>query len=310
MEYRYLGKSGLQVSAIGLGGNTFGRTGMGPEETRRIIERALELGVNFIDSADIYNGGKSEELLGPVVADHRREIVLATKFGVRTGEGPNRAGASRAYIHAAVDASLRRLGTDYIDLYQVHQPDPRTPIEETLRALDDLVRAGKVRYIGASNSAGWQVADAAWTARAGHLTPLISEQPEYSLLKRDIEAELVPACLKFGVGLITWGPLAGGFLTGKYRRGEPLPPGTRLAGRTVYTKYLTDASFDLLERLEAFANERDHPVRELAIAWLLRRPAVSTIIIGAMRPEQLEENVRAAEWVLSDADMQELESGR
>ena len=306
MEYRQLGKSGLQVSAIGLGGNTFGRyadeTG-----TAAIIHRALDLGVNFIDTADTYGRGVSEELVGKAMKDRRRQAIIATKAAGAMGEGPNQAGASRQHLTDGVHDSLRRLDTDYIDLFQVHFPDPKTPPEETMRALDDLVRQGKIRYIGCSNYTAWQVCEAQWTAQVHHLNPFISVQPAYNLLNRRIEAELVPFCQAYGIGIIPYSPLASGFLTGKYRPGQPAPEGTRGYNSAMFNRILTDRNFETLEKLEDFAGKRGHTVGELAMAWLLARPMVCTIIAGATRPEQVEENVKAGEWQLSAEEVLELD---
>ena len=308
MEYRNLGNSGLQVSAVGLGTNNFGMR-IDEAQSAAVVHKALELGVNFFDTADVYGGrGKSEEFLGKALAGKRRDAIIATKFASPMGDGRGWSGASRGYIMHAVEASLRRLGTDYIDLYQVHFPDPNTPVEETLRALDDLVRAGKVRYIGCSNFSGWMVADAAWIARTQHLTPFVSAQNQYNLLDRRIERELVPACRKFGLGVLPYFPLASGFLTGKYRRGEPPPEGTRLAlwgprGQQL----LSDQNFDTLERLQAFASERGRSMLDLAVGWLASQPFVSSVIAGATKPEQLEANVKAGEWRLTPDELAEVD---
>lgn len=309
MEYRTLGRSGLQVSVVGLGCNNFGRR-LDREQTRAVVSRALELGVTLFDTADVYGpAGLSEEYLGDALKGHRRNVVIATKFGAPMGEGPLWSGASRRYIFEAVDASLRRLGTDYIDLYQVHFPDTRTPIEETMRALDDLVRAGKVRYIGCSNFAAWQVVEAQWTARSLHLTPFITAQNLYNLLDRRIERELVPACNAYGLSILPYFPLASGFLTGKYRRGQPPPPGTRLAAAgPMAERVLTDANFDTLERLEAFASERGHTMIQLAIGWLASQRHVGSVIAGATKPEQVDQNVAAAEWKLTPQELAEVDA--
>ena len=307
MEYRYLGNSGLQVSAVGLGTNNFGRR-MDREQTARVLHHALEEGVTFIDTANTYGGGLSEEFIGAALKGKRQQVVLATKAGMPIGEGPNQAGASRRHLMEQVEVSLRRLQTDYLDLFQVHAPDPRTPVEETVRTLDDLVRQGKVRYVGCSNYAAWQVCEAVWVARALGLTPMVSVQPEYSLMHREPERELLPFCERYGIGVIPYYPLAAGFLTGKYRPNEPVPAGTRLAGNErARQRFLTAENFALLGRLEAFAQERGHTVGELAIAWLLARPVVSTVIAGATTPEQVSANVRAGAWRLGPEDMAELE---
>lgn len=308
MEYRNLGHSGLQVSLAGLGTNSFGRR-CDYAQSEAVVHRALDLGITFFDTADVYGGGGlSEEFLGKALEGRRHDVLIATKFESATGEGPLRKGASRRYVMAAVQNSLRRLGTDYIDLYQIHFWDPTTPIEETMRALDDLVRRGDVRYVGCSNFAAWQVVEAQWVARSEHLNPLISAQNHYNLLERSIEAELAPACQKYGLGIIPFFPLASGFLTGKYRPGESPPPGTRLAGGGMGSRYLTEENFARLARMEEFAHARDHAVGELAVAWLASQPFVGSVIAGATRPEQVEENARAIEWRLTHDDLTELDA--
>ena len=308
MEQRNLGRSGLQVSVVGLGCNNFGRR-CDQEQTTAVVQKALELGVTLFDTADIYGPrGLSEEFLGKALQGHRRDAVIATKFVGPMGEGPLWGGASRRYIFEAVEASLRRLGTDYIDLYQVHFPDARTPIEETLRALDDLVRQGKGRYIGCSNFAAWQVVEAQWIARTQHLSPLISAQNQYNLLDRRIERELVPACNAYGLSILPYFPLASGFLTGKYRPGEAPPEGTRLAAGPMSERVLTEANFETLTKLESFAQSRDHSMLELACGWLASQPHVASVIAGATKPEQVEQNVRAAEWRLTAEERSEVDA--
>jgi aryl-alcohol dehydrogenase-like predicted oxidoreductase len=304
VDYRNLGNSGLQVSVAGLGCNNFGRR-LDAAQTRAVVDKAVELGVTLFDTADVYGpGGLSEEYLGAALKPHRRNVVVATKFMGPMGEGPLWAGASRRYIFEAVDASLRRLGTDYIDLYQVHFPDVKTPIEETLRALDDLIRAGKVRYAGCSNFAGWQVVEAQLIARAGGLSPFISAQNQYNLLDRRIERELVPACNKYGLSILPYFPLASGFLTGKYRPGEPPPEGTRLAAAgPMAERVMTEPNFHTLQQLEAFAAEREHTMVDLAVGWLASQPHVASVIAGATKPEQVEQNVAAATWRLSPDEL-------
>ena len=308
MEYRNLGASGLQVSAVGLGCNNFGRR-CDAAQTKTVVDKAIELGVTFFDTADIYGPrGLSEEYLGAALKEHRRNVVIATKFAGPMGDGPLWGGASRRYVFEAVDASLRRLGTDYIDLYQIHFPDVKTPIEETMRALDDVVRAGKARYIGCSNFASWQVVESQWVARGQHLTPFVSAQNQYNLLDRRIERELAPACQKYGLGVLPYFPLANGFLTGKYRPGEPPPEGTRLAamqGRGA-EQTLTDANYEMLGKLESFALERGHSMLDLAVGWLASQPFVSSVIAGATKPEQIEQNVAAATWKLTGEEMAEV----
>ena len=307
MEYRKLGRSGLEVSVVGLGCNNFGRS-CDVEQTKAIVHRALDVGITLLDTADSYGpGGLSEEYIGKALEGHRRDVVLATKFASPMGEGPMHGGASRRYIMNAVEDSLRRLDTDYIDLYQVHFPDPGTPLEETLRALDDLVRDGKVRYIGCSNFAGWQIASAHYIAEARNLTPFISAQPQYNLLDRRVEREIVPACKEFGLGVLPFFPLSSGLLTGKYRRGEDAPEGTRLAG-PMGERMLNERSFDTVERLEEFAQGRGHTILELAIGWLASQPHVGSVIAGATSPEQVEQNAEAGAWVLDAEELAEVDS--
>jgi aryl-alcohol dehydrogenase-like predicted oxidoreductase len=307
MEYRRLGRSGLKVSEIGLGGNNFG--GRADEESSlNIINHALEMGINFVDTADMYAQGRSEELVGKAVNGKRSQVVIATKFGYPGSVGPSEQRGSRNYILRAVDASLRRLNTDYIDLYYIHYPDSETPIEETLRALDDLVRTGKVRYIGCSNFAAWQLCEALWTSKLNNLESFVTVQSKYSLLDRSIERELVPCCQNYNTGVVPWGPLASGFLTGKYHRGQEVPIGARLANPpSIYRDVLTDANFDKLAELETFAGERGHSVAELAIAWLLSHPWLGSVIAGAMNIEQLSASVASADWKLTMEDIIELD---
>lgn len=306
MEYRTLGKSGLRVSAVGLGTNQFGGK-VDEAGVRHLIDRALDAGVNFIDTADIYTGGRSEETIGKAIRGRRDKVIVATKVGSRVGDGPNEAGASRQRIRDGVEASLRRLGTDYIDLYQIHRVDPKTPFEETMRALDDLVRAGKVRYIGASNYAAWQLCRSNDLAQMYGWTQFVSVQPHYHMLERDIERELVPYCQTFGVGIIPYFPLAGGFLTGKYKRGEQPPEGSRGASSSYVQRYFTPRNFTIVERLGAIAQAHGRTLAELAIAWLLSRPQVNTIICGVTSTEQLQVNVRAADWQLAPDVLDEID---
>jgi aryl-alcohol dehydrogenase-like predicted oxidoreductase len=304
MRYRQLGESGLTVSVIGLGGNNFGGR-IGLEETRSVVDAALDCGVTLIDTADIYgNRGGSEELLGQVLAGRREHVVLATKFGMDMGNGTVARG-SRSYIRRAVEASLRRLQTDYIDLYQYHAPDGVTPLEETLATLDDLITGGKVRYIGSSNFAGWQVADADWIAQTQHQARFVSAQNHYNLLERDAEQELIPSCVNRGVGVLPYFPLANGLLTGKYSRGQAAPPGTRLTGRE---SELTDDVFDKLEALERFGAEHGHSLLEVAIAGLAAMPGIASVIAGATKPEQARANAAAGDWELSPDHLAKLRS--
>jgi len=308
MEYRKLGNSGLKVSEIGLGGNPFGW--WADEETSiSIINHALEQGINFIDTADAYDRGNSETWIGKALKGKRDRVIIATKFGIPMGETPNQRGGSRYYILKAVDASLKRLQTDYIDLYQMHFPDPSTPIEETLRALDDLVKSGKVRYIGCSNFAAWQLCEALWTSRVNSLHSFVTVQPQYNLLYRQIEKELVPCCQAYGTGVIPYSPLAGGFLTGKYHKDEEFPPDGRLsAPDTPYARIFTDENWEKLVKYQSFASERGHTMGELAIAWLLSKPYISTIIAGGRKTEQVSANVSAAEWRLTPEETAEVET--
>jgi aryl-alcohol dehydrogenase-like predicted oxidoreductase len=313
MEYRKLGNSDLKASEIGLGSDTFGRD-IDEKATADIIDYALDSGINYIDTADVYGwGGRSETFIGQAIKGKRSRFIIATKFGVGVVEdspqGASREGlGSRDYIMKAIDASLKRLDTDYVDLYQFHMPDPTTPVEETLRALDELVRAGKVRYIGCSNFSGWELCEALWVSKAAGLCSFVSVEPRYHLLDRHIEEELVPCCQAYNVGIIPWYPLAGGFLTGKYRRGEALPPGTRFSTNpALYGRMLNDASFDQLDRLEKFAAERNRNMTELAIVWLLSHQWVSTVIAGVTKIKQVAANITAAGWKLSSDDMGQLD---
>jgi aryl-alcohol dehydrogenase-like predicted oxidoreductase len=306
MSYRRLGPSGLAVSVVGVGCNNFGRK-LDAEGTKEVVDAAIDAGITLFDTADIYGSphGASEECLGAALKGRRDEVVLATKFGLdMAGLNGNDfdARGSRRYIVRAVEASLRRLETDHLDLYQMHRPDPATPIEETLAALDDLVRSGKVRYLGNSNFAGWQIADADWTARAGNGTPFISAQNQYSLLQRGVEDEVVPACEHFGLGLLPFFPLDSGLLTGKYRRGEKPAAGTRLAGER-YQRWLDAADWDTIEALTTFGAERGHSLLDVAIAGLAARPAVTSVIAGATSAEQVRANAAAGAWELTADDI-------
>src|ERR1700737_182377 len=309
MEQRNLGKSGLRVSVVGLGCNNFGGR-IDLEATRKVVHKALDLGITFFDEADTYGEprGNSEGGRGEILGDRRKDIVLATKFARPMDAAGRFQGASRRYIIAEVEASLRRLKTDWIDLYQQHQPDPLTPIEETLRALDDLVRQGKVRYIGCSTLPGWQVVEAQWTARHHGLHHFISCQEEYSLLARGLDREMMPVLEASNLGLIPFRPLADGLLTGKYKRGAPLPAGTRLGNMArAAGRNLTDDNWAIVERLDGFAAERGRTPLELAFSWLAQRAAVASVIAGATRPDQREQNVRAAGWALTSDEMQEID---
>ena len=308
MEIRNLGHAGLRVSTIGLGCNNFGGR-IGLEATRAVIHKALDLGITLFDTADTYGErGGSETEMGQILGDNRKQIVLATKFANPMDDIGVKTGASRRYIMSALEDSLRRLRTDWIDLYQVHSPDPRTPIEETLRALDDLIRQGKVRYIGCSNFPAWQVTEARWTARGLGLNAFVSCQDEYSLIHRAPEAELLPAMRKYGLGLIPYAPLASGLLTGKYRRNMPLPPGSRLATtERLANRFLTERNWRLSEQLGDFAAGHGRSMLELAFSWLLAQPPVASVIAGATQPDQLEQNVKAGNWRLTTDELAEIE---
>ena len=310
MEYRKLGNSGLEVSTVGLGTNNFGRR-LDFDGTQKVIDACLDQGVTFIDTANVYSAGQSEEYIGKALGSRRNQVVLTTKASGRMGEGPNRKGNSRKHLTEEIEASLTRLNTDYMDLFQVHFPDRSVPIEETLRALDDLVRQGKILYVGVSNFSAWETAEAVLTSRNFGLSPVISLQSDYSLLQRDVEKEIIPFCTAFNIGMIPYYPLASGFLTGKYKRGEALPDGTRLAGMPdgpYRNRFLNEGNFEVLEILEDFAQQRGHTVLELAIAWLNSQPQVTSVISGATKAEQVEQNAQAADWTLSESDLQDLET--
>lgn len=303
MTYRRLGASGLEVSVVGIGCNNFGGR-MDAGEVQVVVDAALDAGINLFDTSDSYGNGASEELLGRAIKGRRDEVVVATKFASPLGTQPNnRGGGSRTYVMRAVEASLRRLGVDHIDLYQIHRPDPITPIEETLEALDDCVRAGKVRYLGNSNFAGWQIADADWVARSRNLHRFVSAQNNYSLLDRGVEAEVIPACERFGLGMLPFFPLASGMLTGKYRRGEAPPEGSRLASwpGDRAGRFMNDANFDVVEALDKVADDAGVSILHLAMGGLAAQPTVSSVIAGAVTAEQVVANAAAGTWV-PDAD--------
>jgi aryl-alcohol dehydrogenase-like predicted oxidoreductase len=291
---------------VGVGCNQFGGF-VDRDGTRAIVERALEAGINFFDTADTYgNRGASEEFLGDALAGHWGQAVVATKVQGTMGDGPNDGGTSRYHILSGVEASLRRLKTDHIDLYQIHNFDARAPLEETMRALDDLVRAGKVRYIGASNFAAWQLARANDIAEMKGWESFVSVQPHYHMLERHIERELQPYCQFANVGILPYFPLAGGFLSGKYQRGQAPEAGTRGARSPYVQKYLTDANFDLLDQLRPIAEAHGRSLGHLAIAWLLAQPQVASVIAGATRPEQVADNAQAAEWTLAPDEVAQI----
>ena len=307
MEHRNLGTSGLRVSVVGLGCNNFGMR-LGVDETRLVVERAIEQGITLFDTADMYGGrGGSEEQLGEVLGPRRKDIVLASKFGMAMSDDGTKIGGSRRYIMTAVEDSLRRLKTDWIDLYQLHQPDPLTPMDETLRALDDLVSQGKVRYIGCSNLPAWGVVDSQWISKTGGFSRFVSCQDEYNLLNRAVEAELLPAMQAHGCGL-PYFPLASGLLTGKYKR-DAMPDGARLTDMPKFANrtYVTEQNFDIVDKLDAFAKARGHTLLELAFSWMAARPTTASVIAGATKPEQIDANVAAAGWALTAEEIAEVD---
>ncbi len=308
MELRRLGNSGLQVSVVGLGCNNFGMK-IDVDATRRVVDKAIDVGITLFDTADIYgNRGNSETFLGQILGERRKAIVLATKFGMQMDKAGVLKGGSRRYIMSAVEDSLRRLKTDWIDLYQIHQADPLTPIAETLRTLDDLIRQGKVRYIGCSNLPAWQVVEAQWTAKHLGLNAFISCQDEYSLLVRDLDKDLILAMQSYNLGMLPFFPLASGMLTGKYRRNASVPEGTRFAMmKALADRWVNDTNWSIVEQLDDFATKRGHTILELAFSWLAARPTVSSVIAGATTPEQVEQNAKAIEWKLSNDDLAEVD---
>jgi aryl-alcohol dehydrogenase-like predicted oxidoreductase len=307
MHYRSLGRSGLLVSVAGLGGNNFGRR-LDVDATRAVVDAAIDAGITLLDTADSYGAGRSEEILGEVLTGRRDQVVLATKFGHRGADLGYGAAAGakggRGYIMRAVERSLRRLRTDYIDLYQIHTPDPATPIEETLAALGDLVTQGKVRYLGHSNFAGWQLADAAGVARELGTAGFVSAQNQWSLLERGAEAEVVPAARHYGLGVLPYTPLANGLLTGKIRRGVRPPEGSRLASRT---DYVTDDKLDRVEKLAGWAQQHGVTILDVAVGGLAAQPGCSSVIAGATSPEQVKANAVAASWVPSPEELADLD---
>ena len=308
MQKRKLGNSTLEVSVVGLGGNNFGGR-IDFEASQRVVHAAIDRGINLIDTADSYgNRGGSEEELGRILGAKRKEIVLASKFGLQMDDAGKLKGASRRYITRAVEASLARLRTDWLDLYQLHRPDPQTPIEETLRALDDLVRQGKVRFIGCSNLSAQQLIEAQDTARRFGLASFASCQDEYSLLVRDIERELLPVAMAHGLGVLPYFPLASGLLTGKYKRGAPMPKGSRLSKIPRHADdFMTERNWRIVGELEAFVAQRGRSMLELAFSWLLSNSAVASVIAGATSPQQVEQNIHAAGWALSTEELAEID---
>ena len=305
MQLRRLGNSGLKVSAIGLGTNTFGGSA-DAQATTEIIHRSIDLGVTFIDTADIYTRGQSEVLIGNALEGKRHQVVLATKCGMPAGPSPYETGLSRRWIMHQIEVSLKKLKTDHIDLYQVHRPDDDTPIEETVRALDDAVKQGKVRYVGCSNYAAWQLAEALGVAKAEGLTSWISAQNRWNLIEGLDDPHLLAAAGRFGVGIIPYTPLASGIMTGKYRIGEEPTAGTRAGDNPGIRQRMTDAKIEVVDRLTPWAEARGHTTAELAIAWLLAHQEVSTVIVGARNADQIAANVKAGEWVLTPEERDEV----
>ncbi len=307
MKLRTIGKSDLQVSAIGLGCNNFGFVAsMDVESSRRVIDKAIHMGINFFDTSDSY--GTSEEILGEVLGERRKRIILATKFGSKQNALGEKSGASRGYLLAEAEESLRRLRTDYIDLYQIHYPDPKTPIDETLRALDDLVKSGKVRYVGCSNFSAAQLQEAEDVAAKHSVKTFVSSQDEYSLLVRDLERERLPLIEQLGVSELPYFPLASGLLTGKYKKGQAAPKGTRLGDKQALAdRYHTEANLEKVELLRRFAVQRGHSLLDLAFSWLLSRKVVASVIAGATKPEQVEANAKASDWTLNADELAQID---
>lgn len=306
MEYRQLGSAGVRVSIIGLGTNRFGAASLLQAEVNNVIAAALDLGINFIDTSNTYTQGRSEETLGQALKGRWEKVVVASKFVLPVGQGPNDRGASRYHMMQALEASLRRLQSDHLDLYYLHRWDPTTRIDETLRALDDLLRLGKVRYLGASALAAWQLAHANVLAELSGWTPFVVLQSEYHLLARDVEREVLPYCQAYNVGFVPYQPLAGGFLTGKYHQGEPPPPGSRGATDARMQRLMTAENFTRLERLTTWAAKHGRGLNELAQAWLLAQPQVCSVISGATRLEHVLSNAQAASWTLTPAEVDEV----
>jgi aryl-alcohol dehydrogenase-like predicted oxidoreductase len=306
MEYRALGPSGVRVSVIGLGANRFGSPALPQDQVNRIMDAAADVGINFIDTADVYTGGKSEETLGQALAGRWSHFIVATKFAFPAGNNPNEGRASRYHMMNALEASLRRLRNDHIDLYYIHRWDQSTPIEETLRALDDVVRMGKVRYVGCSAFASWQLAHANLLAQVRGWSPFVVIQSCYNMLEREVEQEVLPYCRAHQVGLVPYYPLAGGFLTGKYRRGEPAPPGSRGETSRQVRQFMIAACYDRIEKLAAWAQARARGLNELAEAWLLAQPQVCSVISGATKLEHMLSNLKGADWKLTAEEIQEI----
>lgn len=307
MKYRNLGKTGVKVSAVGIGTNRFGSDKNPQSEVNRIIDQALDLGINHLDTANAYQNGNSEIVLGNALKGKRDRFFLATKFFFPTGEGINDRGASRYHIFNAVDASLKRLQSDHIDLYYVHRWDVETPIEETMRTLDNLIQMGKVRYLGASNFAAWQLAKSNLLADFKGWSAFAAVQSHYHMFERDLEKEVIPFCQSEKVALIPYFPLAGGFLTGKYQKGKPAPAGSRGESSEYVQKYMTDTNYAILDKLIIFAKDHGHEMNELAIAWLLGQPQVASVISGATSLEHVKQNATASDWELKKEELEEVE---
>ena len=307
MQFNKMGRSGLTVSMVGLGCNNFGMRIDG-DASREVVAAALDAGITLFDTADIYGGGKSEEFLGAALGQDRDRAVIATKFAGKTGDGPYKSGASRRYIMSSCEGSLRRLGTDYIDLYYQHYPDPTTPIEESLEALSDLVHQGKVRYLASSNFASWQAAEADHTAQQHGLQRFAGAQIEWSLLKRDVEHDIVPACRHYDIGILPYFPLASGLLSGKYHRGQAFPEGSRLAASPYFAAVATDENFAKVERLTAYAEKKGHTLLELALSWLASQPGVPSVLVGATHVDQVRANVDAVSWNMTADELAEVET--
>jgi aryl-alcohol dehydrogenase-like predicted oxidoreductase len=316
MKTRFLGNTGVRVSELCFGAMTFGGKGywanigqVGQKEADDLVNIAIDGGINFFDTADVYSEGMSELLLGKALGTRRNSVVLATKVRGRTGSGPNDVGLSRRHIIDSCNTSLKRLGTDYIDLYQVHSFDPRTPLEETLRTLDDLVREGKVRYVGASNFAGWQLMKALAISDTQHLERFITLQAFYSLIARDLENELVPLSLDQHLGILPWSPLGGGFLTGKYRRGKPRPEGARRSNPTAqFLQFDEGKGFDIVDELEKTARKYGATITQAALNYLLRKPGVTSVIVGARNKEQLTDNLKTVDWEIAAEEVARLDT--
>jgi aryl-alcohol dehydrogenase-like predicted oxidoreductase len=315
MRMRFLGKTGVKVSELCLGTMTFGGRsffknigGLGQPEATKLVDMSLYAGINFFDTANVYSEGLSEELLGKALGKRRKDIILATKVRLKMGPGPNDIGLSRRHIIESCNASLKRLGTDYIDLYQAHSFDPDTPLEETMRAFDDLVRMGKVRYIGCSNFSGWQLMKALAISDKRGWDSFVTLQALYSLLARELENELVPLCLDQGLGILVWSPLSGGFLSGKYRRGQPQPKGTRLSGpQPSFIPHDVEKGYDIVEALDKIAKAHKASVAQAALNYLLAKEGVSSVIIGARTPEQLKDNLKTVDWELTAEEVVRLD---